>query len=297
MPTKECNTCAVRDSLSADPERHSGKRSARPFAPGQGEWDACPDCGRWYLRTRTNAVAPGLRPVVVARAAPVMTEPVQVLRCPSCGSTRVTENTWPLLLGDEVRLACDACHREDSVVYPARDGWITLLDLPKGQRVLPDFIALADEGPAVAVERPAPRTPAPAPQPAPVKAEPEPRAPPAGCPRCTGASAGDAWAAVKGSATHTFANEPHYGVHATRCACGQPFVFVFTERVDYQDGFDTQVELAVALWSEELGELQGMGSAVGTKLTRLAQGRPFLMKSTGNEPRWVDRGFSIGPYG
>ncbi len=82
--------------------------------------------------------------------------------------------------------------------------------------------------------------------------------------------------------------------NATRCSCGQAFVVVFTERVDFRDGSDTQVELAVALWPAELEGLEGAFQPL--TLTKLVRGRAFLVKSTGDAPRWVASGFSIGPH-
>ncbi|MDP3500882.1 MAG: hypothetical protein Q8S33_11135 [Myxococcales bacterium] len=80
-------------------------------------------------------------------------------------------------------------------------------------------------------------------------------------------------------------------VHATR---GVPFVVVFTERVDFRDGSDTQVELAVAVWPDELEALK-RGFQPRT-LTTLVRGRAFLVKSLGDVPRWIASGFSIGPH-
>jgi len=88
----------------------------------------------------------------------------------------------------------------------------------------------------------------------------------------------------------------HFTVHATRCGCGQAFIIVFTERVDFHGGDDTQVELAVAVSGDELSLLQTASSLTAT-LTQLASGRQFLLKSTGQAPQWVAQGFSIGPHG
>lgn len=106
-----------------------------------------------------------------------------------------------------------------------------------------------------------------------------------------------AWATVTGQATHTFIHEVHFTVHATRCECGQSFVVVFTERVDFHDGEDTQVELVVAVSVDELYRLEAARAELEATLTRLVQGRRFLVKSTGVEPRWVAGGFAIGPHG
>lgn len=86
-------------------------------------------------------------------------------------------------------------------------------------------------------------------------------------------------------------------MHAAVCTCGQPFVVVFTERVDFHGGEDTQVELAVSVSPEELRQLKAAGEALTSTLTRLVQGRRFLVKRTGVEPRWREDGFAIGPYG
>lgn len=118
-----------------------------------------------------------------------------------------------------------------------------------------------------------------------------------GCSRCLLATAPLAWATVTGEATHTFIREVHFTMHATRCECGQPFVVVFTERVDFHGGEDTQVELAVSVSGDELDQLEAACDELEATLTRLVQGRRFLVKSTGVEPRWVAGGFAIGPHG
>jgi hypothetical protein len=117
---------------------------------------------------------------------------------------------------------------------------------------------------------------------------------PPGCARCVDENAAAAWNAINAPSTLTFVQEPHFSVHATRCSCGQPFVVVFTERVDFRDGSDTQIELAVAVWPGELERLSGEFRTL--TLTTLVRGRAFLVKSSGDAPRWVASGFSIGPH-
>lgn len=118
-----------------------------------------------------------------------------------------------------------------------------------------------------------------------------------GCIHCLGATAPLAWAAIDGKATHTFIHEVHFTVHATRCQCGQPFIVVFTERVNFHDGEDTQVELAVSVSPDELAQVGAARHDVAGTLTHLVQRRRFLARGTGLEPRWVDEGFAIGPHG
>ena len=48
--------------------------------------------------------------------------------------------------------------------------------------------------------------------------------------------------------------------------------------------------------ADELAVLQTAASLTAT-LTQLAVGRRFLVKSTGQAPRWFEQGFAIGPHG
>ncbi len=314
---EDCPACAARGALTFDADTESAPAKGSPllFEFHQGERVACPDCGRLYLRTLTNGdvpfmhrdvneysfqklperITPTPRPQpkpAPPTAAPEATELVRVLRCPRCRSTRVSRSTWEVSDEDDVRLTCEACHRVQTVNADDCTGWKVFLELPTGQRKLPEFVPLDVELPAVPVAAPAPVVEAPKPAPAVVVEKPV-LAPP-GCARCVGATAAAAWNAISGPSSHTFVREPHFSVHVSRCSCGQPFVVVFTERVDFRDGSDTQVELAVAVWPAEVEAL-----AAGFQpltLTKLVSGRAFLVKGTGDTPRWVASGFSIGPH-
>lgn len=317
MSLSDCPACAARGDLSFDADNESSPAKGSPllFQRHQGDQVACPDCGRLYLRTLTNADVPFMHrdvheysyeklsgritphtslPPFQPRPAPrpeVETELVRVLRCPKCGSTKASESRWEVDV-DELRLTCEACDHLENITLPDYGEWTVFIELPRKNRRLPDFIPIET---AAVVEPPKPvvvEPPKPAPRQFP---EEPPLAPPTGCSRCVGAAAAEAWDAL-GSATHTFVNELHYTVHATSCSCGQAFIVVFTERVDYRDGSDTQVELAVAIWPDELEDLIDGFHPFESALTSLARGRPFLAKSTGDAPRWVDRGFSIGPH-
>lgn len=169
MTSNDCTACAARADLSfgADNERDPPKGSALLFEYHQGERYACPDCGRLYLRTLTNAdvpflhrdvdeysfqklserVAPRARAPLAPRPlpGPVETELKQVFRCPKCRSTRISQGTWMVTDDDDVRMECGACRHEEVVAYPGRTGWSVLLRLPKGRQVVMDFVSPQDE--------------------------------------------------------------------------------------------------------------------------------------------------------
>jgi hypothetical protein len=49
--------------------------------------------------------------------------------------------------------------------------------------------------------------------------------------------------------------EVHFGIDVKRCVCGQPWVVVFTERVEHRDGADEQTWLAVPVTDSEVSAL------------------------------------------
>ncbi len=282
------------------------------FEREDDERRSCPDCGRVYLRTLTNGdvpymyrdenlysfqklpdrVAPRGRPPPATQPPPPApaTSAVRVGRCPRCGSTDVAQDTWEVQ-DDEVRLTCRACRHHEVVDYPARPGWFVFIELPTVNRVLPPFVPLECEPEATAPVPPEPAKTTPPPALVPAVGS-----PPQGCSQCLGADAETAWVSVTGRSTHSLVNEPHFVVRATRCRCGEAFVVVFTERVDYRDGEDSQVEVAVAVRPEELAALTSQRDSVGAPLTRFARGRRFLVKAAPGAPQWLAQGFGIGPH-
>lgn len=122
-----------------------------------------------------------------------------------------------------------------------------------------------------------------------------------GCLRCFGEDAPTAWAATRTSRLRALVEESHFSLQLTACACGQRFVTVFTERVDWSGGEDDQTWLALPVALTEAQQLEGASPAELPALVRsFGPGRRFLVRSfpTGGELSvwWRADGFSIGPH-
>jgi hypothetical protein len=128
-----------------------------------------------------------------------------------------------------------------------------------------------------------------------------PATPTFGCARCYGPDAGLAWEAGRTHHTHRLIDESHYDIAITACACGQPFVRVFTERIDWVDGDDDQTSLLLPLRPPEVTAL--LGCPIGElreRVTQCSPGRRFVMHwhARGGPllTEWRDGGFWIGPH-
>ena len=120
--------------------------------------------------------------------------------------------------------------------------------------------------------------------------------PPYGCPRCFGADADGAWAAMRATRVRSLVQESHFGVHVARCACGQHYVEVFTERIDWRDGDDDQTWLVAPLTIEDVARLMRASEAeLHAIVNDAARGRRFLVRHDGR-CWWRDDGFAIGPH-
>jgi hypothetical protein len=122
-----------------------------------------------------------------------------------------------------------------------------------------------------------------------------------GCVRCGGEDAASAWEAMTATRLRAWIQESHFSVRLSACSCGQQYTVVFTERIDWRGGEDDQLWLAVPVTEGEVAALDGAGEgAVGGVLTRLVEGRRFLVRSfpTGGALAcwWRDGGFAIGPH-
>lgn len=103
-----------------------------------------------------------------------------------------------------------------------------------------------------------------------------------GCAICMPASADAAWAARRSLAhASVLLDESHFIVNILGCpACGQRFLSVFTEEVDWVDGDDSQywtllpINLAEAVDLARRGGEQAAGA-----VHSLAQGRRCLQRS------------------
>ncbi|MEW5737603.1 MAG: hypothetical protein AB1938_01690 [Myxococcota bacterium] len=216
---------------------------------------------------------------------------MRVFRCPRCGSTDAgpdesrshVDFTW---------MQCHACGKGGLCDSWERDfDWMVELDLPDGADV-PPSVALLAPGAGLYDARPAAKQTAP---PAPGRAD------LAGCEACTSADAMAAWEAMRARRGKSLVQESHFGVHLTQCACGQRFVVVFTERIDWQGGEDDQTWLSAPVTAEEASRLErALEADVPRAATEVATGRRFLVRShppgSPLSAWWCEDGFAIGPH-
>ena len=78
-----------------------------------------------------------------------------------------------------------------------------------------------------------------------------------GCPVCRPETAEAAWEATrKLEPRHKLVDESHYTLRVRGCpACGQPFLSVFTELVDWEGGDDSQGWVVIPITPEEEADL------------------------------------------
>jgi hypothetical protein len=101
-----------------------------------------------------------------------------------------------------------------------------------------------------------------------------------GCERCWPEDPEAAWAARRGLTCEAeLVDESHFHVLILACGvCGQRFVSVFTETIDWTGGNDPQYSTVLPLTREEAGALaQGGESGIETRLNALGSGRRSLM--------------------
>ena len=122
-----------------------------------------------------------------------------------------------------------------------------------------------------------------------------------GCANCTGPDAAAAWTAMQAQRLSARIEESHFSVRLTRCICGQIFVIVCTERIDWKGGEDDQTWLALPLSAEEQAKLMACGeNDVPGLVTEIGRGRRFLVRSFPTNGAlsawWRKDGFAIGPH-
>jgi len=122
-----------------------------------------------------------------------------------------------------------------------------------------------------------------------------------GCARCNAAELEAAWDSQHAEAIHVLVQESHFSIRITACSCGQRFVTVFTECIDWRGGEDDQTWLALPVTADEAASLVATreGQLVGV-VSALAVGRRFMMRRfpTGGSMTlsWHHGGFVIGPH-
>lgn len=124
-----------------------------------------------------------------------------------------------------------------------------------------------------------------------------------GCERCWPHEAEAAWEARPVLATVAeLVHESHYSVKILSCpSCGQNFLSVFTEWVDWAGGEDPMYWTVVPVDTGEVAALTDPKGALGeTELEAMARGRPCLLV---DYPKGVSKptaawgiGLRIGPH-
>jgi hypothetical protein len=179
-----------------------------------------------------------------------------VVRCPNCGSTHAGV--------DESRSAyefaymqCSACaHGELQDEHQIKANWNVDVDLPEGAP-LPERLR---------------------------------------CLHCCSDDALCVWAAMRAVHLSTLVDESHFSIQLIACRCGQRFVKVFTERIDWQNGDDDQTWLVFAVLPAEAEQLQASSEAeLHRRVTALGRGRRFLVHCNSGT-WWQPNGFMIGPH-
>lgn len=201
-----------------------------------------------------------------------------VMRCPECGATDVVwdearsryEFTW---------MQCNACGEGGLVDSWQRDfDWFTEIELADGAP-LPARVAPLPPGHGIA----------------------ENSVVTMGCAECSGRDAARAWDASQHTRRASVVDESHFSIRTSECACGQRFVVVFTERIDWSGGEDDQTWVLLPIDGAEEDRITKAGeSGAGAVIVELGRERRFLVRAypTGKELSawWRDGGLSIGPH-
>ncbi len=123
-----------------------------------------------------------------------------------------------------------------------------------------------------------------------------------GCARCFGTDAGTAWTAMRATREATVVQESHFSVHVAKCDdCGQRFIEVFMERIDWRDGDDDQTWCLFPVQPDEVATLRASAEAdIEPVVNTLARGRRFLVRARGSagamQSWWREDGFTVGPH-
>jgi hypothetical protein len=124
----------------------------------------------------------------------------------------------------------------------------------------------------------------------------------AGCERCWPSAADAAWKARDGLTLKAeLIDESHYHVMILTCPqCGQRFLSVFTEMIDWSDGDDAQCWQVVPVTESEATELTRRGfELTEIEINSVGSDRQSLMRDypTGQVPReFWGTGITVGPH-
>jgi hypothetical protein len=123
-----------------------------------------------------------------------------------------------------------------------------------------------------------------------------------GCEHCWPSSADAAWKA-RGGLTHAaeLIDESHYHVMMLACPhCGQRFLSVFTEKIDWSGGDDAQYWTVVPVTESEAAELARRGPELTEiEINSLGPDRKSLLRNcpTGEGPyEFWSKGTTVSPH-
>ena len=123
-----------------------------------------------------------------------------------------------------------------------------------------------------------------------------------GCPQCWPADAEAAWRArAKLVPAHDLIDEEHFRLTVRACrGCGQQFLSVFTETIDWDGGDDPQYWTLMPLAKEEAAHLVALGDALdGAALSAIGSDRRCLQRDHPKdkpERTYWGHGLCIGPH-
>ena len=122
-----------------------------------------------------------------------------------------------------------------------------------------------------------------------------------GCSHCCPADASKAFGAETRRHEHTLVGSSHFDVYIARCTeCGQRFVGICTEIIDWVDGDDAEYWDIVPITDEEASQLAALDENGSTfSVAALGDGRRYIKADhpTGGEFRveWVNGPLIIHP--
>jgi len=123
-----------------------------------------------------------------------------------------------------------------------------------------------------------------------------------GCARCYGEDADATWVFLRGAQRrHWLVDQSHFDISIRQCPnCGQNFVWIFTEFIDWTDGEDPQYWDVLPITQEETESLAVQGENVDlVQIENLGRGRRRLVANhPKGEPRsilWASGRLSITP--
>ncbi len=121
-----------------------------------------------------------------------------------------------------------------------------------------------------------------------------------GCEHCWPAAAAAAWMARRIHVAELI-DESHYHVMILACPqCGQRFLWVFTEMIDWSEGDDAQYWAVVPITESEAAELTHRGSELTEfEICSLGSDRRSLLRNypTGKGPcEFWGKGITVGPH-